>query len=1133
MKIVSGTIELAATDLSNHLGCAHMTELNRALALKQRAKPTGFDPSLAILAERGEEHEKAYIQYLQNKGLSIINLDGKSPEATIEAMQQGIEVIVQAGVSLEGWNGKADILLKVTTPSKLGAWSYEVQDTKLAKNTRAGTILQLSLYTELIGILQGVMPQQMHIVKPGDPFETESFRFNDFQAYYRYVKNSLMTVIANAPEPSYPEPVPQCDACKWWKDCDAQRHADDHLSLIANIRSLHIGELQKKDIQTLEQFAKRDIPFPGKPEYGNLDTYHTIHSQAKIQWEGRIQKKPLYKLTSPAEGRGFARLPEPNPGDVYFDIEGDPFYDQGGLEYLLGVVFRDEKVTTAYRSFWATDRTTEKKAFEQFIDFIMERWKKFPGMNIYHYGIYEPGAIKRLTGRHATRADEVDSLLRGKRFIDIHAVIREGVKASVEHYKLKDLEAFTSYQRKVELSLASASRRAVESALELKEVSSLSDQTTQFVQDYNEDDCRATASLHQWLEELRKELITAGHEIRRPELLTGEAKENLQEVQTRARVLYNGLTEGLPEDRDAFTDEQKAKWLLANMIDYFRREFNSSCWEYFRVHELDSEDLMEERKAIAGLEFVGEIPQPGKKKLLPVHRYKFPPQEVGLEIEDKLDIVMGGKFGTVYAISPEECTVDIKKTKETVDVHPYAVHENDLVGSDVLAKGLFDLAQNILEDGMKDVTYRAAKHLLLKMRPQLKDGAPLTITNENNIVDDAVRIVSELERGVLAIQGPPGSGKTYTGSMMILKLASQGKRIGVTAPSHKVIRNLFDKVLELGNDKNININLVHKPKKESDELPPGLEEVMEGKQALAALDKGKVVGGTAWLWASNEARETLDYLFVDEAGQMSLAYVLAAGRSAKNIVLLGDPQQLEQPQKGAHPEGADIAALTHLLDGMKTMPNDKGLFINLTRRLHPSISQYTSEVFYEGRLHSLPGLEKQVIEGTRAFKGAGLFYVPVNHSGCQNKSKVEIETIIRIVKNLTAPGVLWTNEKGEKHTLTSDDIVIVAPYNAQVAALSESLPGHRIGTVDKFQGQEAAVVIYSMTSSSAEDAPRGMSFLYNPNRLNVATSRAQSVCILVASEKLMEVDCRTVDQVKWANALCRFRELASVVRSLT
>jgi uncharacterized protein len=273
----------------------------------------------------------------------------------------------------------------------------------------------------------------------------------------------------------------------------------------------------------------------------------------------------------------------------------------------------------------------------------------------------------------------------------------------------------------------------------------------------------------------------------------------------------------------------------------------------------------------------------------------------------------------------------------------------------------------------------------------------------------------------------------------------------------------------------------------------------------------------------------LDYLIVDEAGQMSLANVIAASRAASNLILLGDPQQLEQPQKGAHPEGADVAALTHFLGDNQTIALDKGIFLGTTYRLHPSITRFTSELFYENRLTSKEDLKILSIEGSSILSGAGLYYQPVNHFGRQTHCDEEVIEIKEIVERILQDKVGWTNRKGEKNFVTKDDILIVAPYNSQVKALLKVLPGFRIGTVDKFQGQEAPIVLYSMTCSSAEDAPRGMEFLYSPNRLNVATSRALCVCILVGNEQIFEAECRNVDQMKWVNAFCRYRELASPI----
>jgi predicted RecB family nuclease len=1123
MKFENSQFRLSATDLSNYLSCNHLTQLSKAVALDELKEPYWSDPSLEVLIKRGQEHEAAYVKYLEKTGLKIKDLKGQPVEATVEAMKNGFDVITQARLAAGQWMGYSDILIKVSGKSKFGNWSYEVQDTKLAQNTRAATIIQLCLYSDLLSILQDCSPEKMYVVKPGEHFPREYYRFAEFQAYYRQIKKSFEGVVDGPSLTTYPEPVEHCSICKWWRICDKQRHGDDHLSLVAGIRSLHIVELQRQKILTLEQFANaRQLE---KPERGNRETFVRKQEQAKVQLDGRLKKQLLYNTLAQEPGRGLNRLPIPNEGDIYFDIEGDAFYEDGGLEYLLGYAHRANAVLE-YKRLWATNRLEEKKAFKQFIDSLLERWKRYPKMYIYHFAPYEPSAIKRLARVHAVYEKEVDALLRAERFIDLHAVFKEALLASVESYSLKELEKFTKYTRKAELHDASVARKVVEVALELREIHAVPKQTLQIVEEYNEDDCLATEALHHWLEDLRAKLNKPGNEFQRPELKTGEASEGVQEHDTRSQALFKALTEKLAEDRSTWNEEDKAKWLLAHQVDYFRREDKSAWWEFFRVHELEHEDLLDERKAITGLQFVAELPKAPREKNV-THRYSYPPQELSIDEGDALTEVKGEKVGTVKFISLDKYFLDIKKTANTAAVHPMAVHVSERVDPGALATSLMDFAAAVDEYGLGHKwPQHAGKDLLMKRKPQLVGGTEGAFINEGeDAVKAAVRIALDLERSVLAIQGPPGSGKTYTGAKMIIELFKANKKIGITAVSHKVIRNLVDMVIELSKKENLKINFVHKVSEKSDHVPDEVEETTDSKRAIAALDERKVIGGTAWLWADKNSAEKLDYLFVDEAGQMSLSHVLAASRAGHNLILLGDPQQLEQPQKGAHPEGSDIAALAYLLDGQATMPEGNGLFLATTRRLHPNISRFTSELFYEGKLKSLPGLEKQVISGGTPFDGAGLFYVPVEHRGNQSSSDQEADVIADIFSKLLKKGKC-TDEHSVTRPLTREDILVVAPYNAQVSALLEKLPGMRIGTVDKFQGQEASIVIYSMTASSVEDASRGMSFLFSPNRFNVATSRAKSVCILVANPKLLEPDCNTIAQMRWVNALCRYLEVA-------
>jgi len=399
-------------------------------------------------------------------------------------------------------------------------------------------------------------------------------------------------------------------------------------------------------------------------------------------------------------------------------------------------------------------------------------------------------------------------------------------------------------------------------------------------------------------------------------------------------------------------------------------------------------------------------------------------------------------------------------------------------------------------------------------------------SNEESALDFAVRIALSLDQSAFPVQGPPGAGKTHTGARMIRELASKKLKVGVTANSHKVIRHLLDKAIEAAAEAEVAIQCVQKGP-EDEASPPNLQFVKTNPEFIDGLSAACQVGGaTSWLWARSDATEIVDVLFVDEAAQMSLASVLAVSQAAKSIVLLGDPRQLEQPIQGSHPDGVAVSALDHILGEHATIEAGRGLFLAETWRMHPDICAFTSEVFYDNRLHSRAGLERQEIRSTGRVSGTGLRYLAVLHEGNQNSSPEEVVEVSKLVKEILSGGTTWVNDKGKESKIVLNDILIIAPYNAQVFELQEAIPGARIGTVDKFQGQEAPIVIYSMTTSSHADAPRGMEFLYSLNRLNVATSRAKCICVLVASPRVFEVECRTPRQMQLANAFCRYLEMA-------
>ncbi len=1157
---------LTPTQLSTHLACAHYTQLERKRRAGELEVEFMPDPRLEAMRARGAEHERAYIERLRQAGSSIVDLrESKDPGVTLAAMREGAQIIVQAPLGNDDFSGIADVLLRVEVPSALGAHSYEPADTKLARETRAGTILQLCTYCEMLAAMQGGHPRRFHVVTP---MNEEAYRTADFAAYFRLIRTRLRSAVTELPAPrTYPDPVPHCDICNYWQHCDDHRRRDDHASLIADIRTAHIREFQRQGIPTLAAIAECEGTLPAEPARGTRSTFARLGHQAKLQLQARSQRLPPVDALPVEPGRGLQRLPEPSPGDVYLDFEGDPFVGDQGLEYLTGYAWRDAKGVLGLEQHWVFDPAAEKAACERFIDFVMQRLEEHPALHIYHFGAYEPSALKRLCARHATRGEELDRLLRGGCFVDLHAIVREAFRIGVERYGLKELEPLHEFGRKLDLRDAALARRDLELAIELGDADRITSELKEQVAAYNGEDCLSTEALQRWLERKRSEAIAAGQVIERPASADSEPSDEVSERDQRIASLQAALTRH-PREGGGPSSEQAARALLASMLGYCRQEEKNAWWEFFRLRDLPAAEQLEEREMLAGLQFVDVMPKQGKEKNAR-HRYSFPPQDTAIEAGDQVVFTKAedpnpdgpGTSLTVADIDHAGCTVVFSVGKAAAAVRPTAVFRHQVVGAKPIENALLNFAESVRDHGFqtnleRSGPFAAASQLLLRLPPRLGSGpesekrsvprftdlTPNLRRPDEPVLDAAKRICRDLDGGVLPIQGPPGSGKTYVGARAIAELA-RTKKVGVTAVSHKVIDNLLEEVRECmgsgpefevqGSDLTPNLRLVHK---HSEEPPSGIEYIDDNGDALGAVGVGTVVGATVWLWSSDDAEGALDYLFIDEAGQMSLAHALAAARAARNVVLLGDPQQLEQPTKGAHPDGADVAALVHVLGKDRaTLADDQGLFLDRTWRLHPAICAFTSELYYEGRLRSIDALERQRLDGDTPFAGAGLFLVEVPHEGNQSRSNEEIDAVARIVRHLLA-GTQWTDQEARTHPLEPSDVLVVAPYNAQVSALRRTLAPlsvTRVGTVDKFQGQEAPIVIYSCTASSPQDAPRGMAFLYDPHRFNVATSRARGAVIVVASPALFEPDCRTPEQMRWANGLCRYREMAKSLRQIS
>ncbi|HEX6655170.1 MAG TPA: TM0106 family RecB-like putative nuclease [Candidatus Limnocylindria bacterium] len=1185
MQLIDGQPVYSATDLVGFLACEHLTELERAALAGLVERPHRADPELDVIRKRGEQHEHRYLAELQADGKSVVTIERLDDEErgervrrqaaeTIEAMRSGADVIYQATFFDGRWLGYADFLLRVPNPpdhaSAFDGYHYEVADTKLARHVKAGAVLQMCSYVEQLERIQGCLPAFMHVVLGGSRGGKSSLRVSEFMAYYRAAKSRfeerVLGVLGGRPSPvsypsttSYPEPVDHCQVCRWAELCEARRRADDHLSLVAGISAQQRKALMSRDLTTMSRLAAAPIPFDPPLDGSSASAVERVREQARIQVDGRGRTPPLHEVLLPKAGdpidpeRGLAILPEESPGDLFFDIEGDPYAFDDGIDYLFGVLDLEEKFT----AFWAFDPehpseinlAGEKAAFEAFIDFVAERRRRFPGMHVYHYAAYEPTALKRLMGRHATRESEVDELLRGGILVDLFRAVRQGIRASVESYSIKKIEALYGFKREIDLRDAGSSIVAFEEWLELGEGDRPDSDILGRIEAYNRDDVVSNRRLRDWLEACREELaMRTALEVPRPAPRAPEAPDALTQAAAEVEALANRLTAGVPVNPKDRSEEQDALWLLAQLLSWHRRESKAGYWDFFRRMGLTPAELVDEDSALGQLELVSvSAPyKPSTRARLFRQRavYQFPPQEHRdfhrrSELFDprlaqehagespweawKIDVELG-------EIDDQRNTIEIIWKGDGTIRHPDAIVALNRIRDKPLPQALFSLGAWVADNGVDAPgPWRAARDLLLRRAPRCgqADGAALKEPEEEDLAA-ACRLVTNLDHGLLAIQGPPGAGKTYTGAEMIARQVAAGRRVGISATSHKVIEKLLEETLAAADRIGVALSGIQKTDRAglADPRVTVTDDNSEVRKALVA-GTASVAAGTQWLWGRDDMTGIVDVLFVDEAGQISLANVLAMGGSTASLVLLGDPQQLEQPLQGSHPPGADRSALAHFLGTESTMRLHQGLFLEHTWRMHPALTTFTSAAFYEGRLESRPHLRLQVLRGPEPMNGVGPRMLPVEHSGNENSSLEEAQTVAALVTTLVHSGSTWVNQHGEECPIGWKDVVIVAPYNAQVGEIERLLPDARVGTVDKFQGQEAAIAVYSMASSSAEDAPRGMTFLYSRNRLNVATSRARCLSIVVASPELLRVRARSVDEMCLANALCQYVETAT------
>ncbi|MGA7992234.1 MAG: TM0106 family RecB-like putative nuclease, partial [Thermoanaerobaculia bacterium] len=622
--------------------------------------------------------------------------------------------------------------------------------TKLSRETRGSTILQLSFYSELLGVAQGVQAEFFHVVTP---IASEKYRVADFAAYYRLVKRRLEEAAASDAEAllaaNYPEPTDHCDVCRWWQQCDSRRRGDDHLSLVAGITRLNRREFEANDVKTLERLGDLALPIPFKPTKCSKESLEKAQGQARVQLAGRRAGRPIHELLlPPEEGRGLLRLPEPSPGDVFLDLEGDHFAAEGPREYLFGMTIVEGPGKTRHVSKWAVSAADEKRVFEEILDEISALWKSNPGLHVYHFAPYEPTAFKRLMGRHATRTRELDRMLRAGLFVDLLAVVRQGLRASVESYSIKKLEEFYGFTREADLRKATAARRAVEFALQTGDRAALTPEVERLVALYNEEDCVSALHLRDWLETLRPEGP-------RPEPGDPDESDERKKRSDATQAAMDALLAGVPEE--GRSKEQHARWLLAHMLEFHRREDNVAWWEYYRMRDMaDEDDLLAERKVVTGLKFVSRTP-PVPPVRLPTDRYSYPFQEFDATEGDALKAQDERTLGTIVALDRKERFIDVKKTTEMKDDHPPTAFVFSHPPLEPLPSSLLRLADDVAANGFAPPS--AARDLLLGNSPRLTGGA-FALGKDEDVVDFARRAALSLDHSILPIQGPPGAGKT-------------------------------------------------------------------------------------------------------------------------------------------------------------------------------------------------------------------------------------------------------------------------------------------------------------------------------------------------------------------------------------
>lgn len=1115
MFLFDGTVVYSASDLAAAATCewALMRKLDAKLG---RIAPIveQEDAMLTRAGRLGDLHEQSTLERLKLQH-DFVEFErgafGDFAEAAAQTeavMKGGARAVFQAAFFDGRLLGYADFIIR----NDAGLW--EVYDSKLARKAKITALLQLAAYSDQLHRLGIPTGADVHLILGDQKVSTHSLR--DILPVYLRRRERLQFVIDEKHADAAPTEWgdPRYAACGRCSVCAPEVEARHDVLLVAGMQLSQRRRLNAAGITTIEQLADRSAPVDKMP----ASTLASLRAQAAVQ----VASSPGHPLAVVVfDPSGLHALPAPDPGDIFFDFEGDPLYSEAGgpewgLDYLFGLVERDE----TFRAFWAHSYAEEKTALIDFLAYVKRRRFEHPGLHIYHYASYERTHLLSLAARHGVGEAEVDELLSSGVLVDLYPVVRRSTRVGSHSYSIKKLEPlYMGTQLREGVKDAATSITEYVEARQQQEAGDLLGGQARLdaIADYNRYDCVSTLRLLGWLRGLAESNgipVAADDELAFVLPVPPEPSEVYLKLAAHVRDVAPGTR----------TPDDTAIALASAAIDYHRRERKKfwqdhfdrlrnpiDDWEFTRgVVRLPGpvelirgwskrdRDRAESREyRFRGGVAPGSSLKPGDR-FFAVFDPPFPPHQEPVQ--------PGSRFAAerVEVLSVDgDVVVVIEKVAvgaPTYSELPLALTPpspptttNQVQAIEEWGREVLDSLPGMATDAALDILRRLPPRGTLAAVRQTADGHPDFV----GAIRDSLLTI---DCSYLAVQGPPGTGKTYTGSQVIADLVrNHGWKVGIVAQSHETVKNMLYAIVGAGLDPH---HIAKRPKAGDTETVPW-QTLKNDTASFVLRTGGWVLGGTEWTFsnANTVLRDQLDLLVIDEAGQFSLASTIASAVSARRVLLLGDPQQLPQVSQGAHPEPVDVSALGWLSEGHDVLPARFGYFLAKTWRMHPALCAPVSRLSYEGRL------ESQAADRSLEGVAPGLQVVPIVHEGDVTSSIEEADAVVGLVK--AHLGRRWVAPAWDR-ALEQDDIIVVAPYNAQVELIREQLDaaglrGVPVGTVDRFQGREAAIAIVSLAASSAEDVPRGLEFLLLANRLNVAISRAQWAAYLVYSPSLTEV----------------------------